>query len=128
VKETQNTKNAEMICLIKHFNETTSFDKVKTIESRDASNLAVILKLYGAERIKEAFIRANNSRFLTGQKGFEWKADCGWIVKPDHIESILKGKYDDYKRVSPVFVDVSESSINDELVNAALNRGFDGLL
>ena len=124
---TQNTITAEIIELIKHFNATTSFDKVNSIENRDVGNIAASIRLYGVERIKEAFVKANNSRFLTGDKGFEWKADFGWIVKPEHIESILKGKYDDYKRSAAVPLQLSDSSIDDELINAALSRGFSDL-
>ena len=119
----------EIVDIIKYFNETTIFDKVNAIESRDVSNLAVILKQYGAERIKEAFARANNSRFLTGKKGFEWKASFDWIIMPEHIENILSGKYDDYKRAASASFEISDSSLSDadEYVNAALGRGFDDM-
>jgi hypothetical protein len=126
---TQNTITQEMIDIIKHFNATTSFDKVNSIESRDVSNLAVILKQYGAERIKEAFAKANNSRFLTGQKGFEWKASFGWIIMPNHIESILSGKYDDYKRASSRLLDISDSTLwnADEPKDPTHSRGFEDM-
>lgn len=119
----------EIVDIIKYFNETTIFDKVNAIESRDVGNMAFLLKQYGAERIKEAFARANNSRFLTGKKGFEWKASFGWIIMPEHIESILSGKYDDYKRAASASYEISESSLSnaDEYVNAALARGFEDM-
>jgi hypothetical protein len=119
----------EIVDIIKYFNETTIFDKVNAIESRDVGNMAFLLKQYGAERIKEAFARANNSRFLTGKKGFEWKASFGWIIMPEHIESILSGKYDDYKRAASASYEISESSLGnaDEYVNAAIGRGFDDM-
>lgn len=119
----------EIVDIIKYFNETTIFDKVNAIESRDVGNMAFLLKQYGAERIKEAFARANNSRFLTGKKGFEWKASFGWIIMPEHIESILSGKYDDYKRAASASYEISDSSLSnaDEYVNAAISRGFDDM-
>ena len=119
----------EIVDIIKYFNETTIFDKVNAIESRDVGNMAFLLKQYGAERIKEAFARANNSRFLTGKKGFEWKASFGWIIMPEHIENILSGKYDDYKRSASASFEISASSLSDadEYVNAALGRGFDDM-
>lgn len=119
----------EIVDIIKYFNETTIFDKVNAIESRDVGNMAFLLKQYGAERIKEAFARANNSRFLTGKKGFEWKASFGWIIMPEHIESILSGKYDDYKRAASASYEISESSLDnaDKCVDSALARGFEDM-
>ena len=149
MNNTQNTYPNEIIELVKFFNSETSFEKVVSLSSWDEESLKSSLKIYGAELIKSAFLRANKSRFLTGNKGYEWKAGFGWIVDPNHIGNILSGKYDDYKRAekpvskatdsqfsastlpesqfsAPALCDSSLSDA-DEFVSAALARGFDDM-
>ncbi len=135
MNNTQNTYPTEIIELIKFFNSETSFEKVVSLSPWDEEILKSSLKIYGAEIIKSAFLRANKSRFLTGNKGYEWKAGFGWIVEPSHIESILKGKYDDYRRADKPICENSDPSISDssltnadEYITAALARGFEDLL
>lgn len=134
----QNTQQNEMDLLIEFFNSTTTFEKVDSLNVYEQSNLKASISMFGAERIKSAFTKANNSRFLTGNKGYEWKATFGWIINPEHIASILDGKYDDYRRVNKPSNAVPandpecyESSMpdddDDEFIKAALAHAFDGM-
>ncbi|MBR6784531.1 MAG: hypothetical protein IKM32_07540 [Clostridia bacterium] len=81
---------------------------------------------YGEERVKECFRKAEQSDFLSGRKGCDWSADFDWIIKPNHIESILNGKYDDFKyNNKPAQQNTLSSFSGDEFIEAALARGFD---
>lgn len=92
------TQRKEIDDLIEFFNSTTVFEKVQSLNDYELSNLTASIFTFGFEQIKNAITKANNSRFLTGRKGYEWKASFGWIINPEHIASILGGKYDDYRR------------------------------
>ena len=125
----KNTIDTDMLALVKHFNDTTTFEKVVSLNEYDVANLTASIRELGAEKIKEAFARANSSRFLTGRKGYEWKASFGWIIHPDHISSILNGKYDDYVRAKKTVDCIPvPSSDDDEFIKAALSRGLSDLL
>ena len=47
-------------------------------------------------QIQEAFLRAEQSDFLTGRvEGAEWnRFDFDWLIQPSIIISLLEGKYD----------------------------------
>ena len=92
------TQEKEINELIEFFNSTTTFEKVQSLNDYELSNLSASIATFGCEQVKTAFTKANNSRFLTGKKGYEWKATFGWIVNPEHMARILSGKYDDYLR------------------------------
>ncbi|MBR5779156.1 MAG: hypothetical protein IKY21_00860, partial [Clostridia bacterium] len=68
---------------------------------------------------------------LSGKKVPTWRASFGWLIKQENLKNILNGKYDDYKSTRTMLpADVCDSSLSnaDELVSAALARGFDDLL
>ncbi len=118
--------NNTCIELIKYFNETTSFEKVTSLNEWQTKQLIASLAIYGADKIKSAFARADSSRFLTGNKGYEWKADFAWIINPDHLGNILKGKYDDFKKKNcPPYTEVSDSLFDDEFFELAAKRAFE---
>ena len=116
-----------------YFNANTTFQKVESLSERQVNILISSLRSFGAEKIKQAFARAERSDYLTGRKGCDWHADFDWIIVPAHIANILNGKYDDFKYRSNAYNSFgvksgagdSESSFDlDEFVAAALNRGF----
>lgn len=55
------------------------------------------LKEYSEDDIKNAFIKAEQSTFLCGEKK-DWKASFDWIMKPNNMPKILEGNYDDAEK------------------------------
>ncbi len=50
----------------------------------------------GLEDILQAIERLAKSSFLLGASGkSDWKADIAWLLKPESVNAILEGKYDD---------------------------------
>jgi len=50
----------------------------------------------GLEDVLQAIERLAKSSFLLGTSGkSNWKADIDWLLKPDTVNAILEGKYDD---------------------------------
>jgi hypothetical protein len=130
----------DIITLVRHFNTNTSFEKVLSINDYQIGQLMRSIEQLGVDAIKEAFDRAERSLFLSGKKVPTWKASFGWLIKQENLKNILNGKYDDYKSTrtmlptdvcdsSPSNTDLYDSSLSDadELVSAALARGFDDL-
>lgn len=119
-----------IITLVRHFNTSTSFERVLSINDYQIGQLMRSIEQLGVEAIKEAFDRAERSHFLSGKKVPTWRASFGWLIKQENLKNILNGKYDDYKSTRTMLpADVCDSSLSnaDELVSAALARGFDDL-
>ena len=121
-----------IIEVIRFFNADTSFDNVESINEWQLGQLKSAIDQFGADAIKSAFSKAEKSSFLSGRKTPDWKACFGWLIKPENIQNILKGKYDDYesKRIS-LDPECYESSLpdddDDEIIKAALAHAFDGM-
>ena len=47
------------------------------------------------ENWQQALTQAGRSSFLRGNNDRGWKADINWFLKPDSVNQILEGKYDD---------------------------------
>ena len=125
-----------------YFNDNTTFPKIKNLSKRQRMLLDLAVMRYGEERVKECFRKAEQSDFLSGRKGCEWSADFDWIIKPNNIEGILNGKYDDFKYdkptkptkpteptkptkpTKPTEQNTLSSFSDDEFIEAALARGF----
>lgn len=118
-----------IISLVRYFNTSTSFEKVLSLNEYQIGQITRSIEQLGVDAIKAAFDRAERSLFLSGKKVPKWKASFGWIIMPEHIESILSGKYDDYKRAASASYEISDSSLDsaDKCVNAAIGRGFDDM-
>lgn len=138
-----NDKEATLNALCEFFNNNTTFKKVISLSRIDKQILAESLRLYGEEKLKECFIRAQSSDFLTGRKvsRFDWEASFGWMIKPHNVANILNGKYDDnYKPIIPKLNEYNssqnaqirnyyDSSLgSDSEIERAGFRGFDDLL
>jgi hypothetical protein len=50
-------------------------------------------KLKSLDSIRDIFIAAQNSKFLTGHNDRGWKADFDWILQEKHYTKILEGCY-----------------------------------
>ena len=84
--------------IILTFNKTcVSLDPVKNI-SENTKRTLLQLTAQGKVHFNELFERTERSDFLTGRNG-RWhiggnKATFDWIIKPDNINKILSGKFD----------------------------------
>ena len=115
--------------VVRYFNNNTSFDKVSTLSDWYVRQLTGAIDQFGVDTVKAVFDRADSSLFLSGKKIPGWKACFGWLIKPENIKNILQGKYDDYISTHHVLSpeDFASSLPDDELVAAALAKGFDGM-
>ena len=51
------------------------------------------LKEYTEDDLIFAFVKAENSPFLRGERG-SWKATFDWLMKPNNLPKVLEGNYD----------------------------------
>lgn len=59
---------------------------------------ALLEKGLSIDDFEDAFRMAEESSFLQGKNKRGWKADLSWILKDDHMERVLGGKYRDYEQ------------------------------
>ncbi len=71
-----------------------SLPKVKLVTDKRKSTVKARLKKYGKEQIREAFEKAERSKFLTGQVK-DFKASFDWILNESNLAKIIEGNYDD---------------------------------
>lgn len=71
-----------------------SLPKVKLVTDKRKSTVKARLKKYGKEQIREAFVKAERSKFLTGQVK-DFKASFDWILNETNLAKIIEGNYDD---------------------------------
>ena len=69
--------------------------------------MQAMLERYGEETILKAVANVAESSFLLGRSrnSRSWAISLGWMLKPDHLENILQGKYQDkkHRNDSPLF-------------------------
>ncbi len=73
--------------------------EIRTGSKRDKA-LKARIKTYGLDTVLDAVERVKNSKFCHGGGAQGWIADFDWFVRPDTINKILEGKYDDTKSKS----------------------------
>lgn len=71
-----------------------SLPKVRLVTDKRKSTVKARLKKYGKEQIREAFEKAERSKFLTGQVK-DFKASFDWILNETNLAKIIEGNYDD---------------------------------
>lgn len=71
-----------------------SLPKVRIQTDKRKSTVKARLKKYGKEQIREAFEKAERSKFLTGQVK-DFKANFDWILNETNLAKIIEGNYDD---------------------------------
>ena len=125
-----NDNEALISRLLDFYNNNTTLKTIFSLSDYEKSCLITLNQQYGEEVIKQGFLKADASDFLSGRKGCDWSPDFRWIVTPHNFQNILNGKYDDYKygsnRTSKNNVASSALSSfeDDEFIKAALARGF----
>lgn len=71
-----------------------------TISASRTELIKNALKTRSPDELKEIFIRAQSSPFLTGGGDKGWKASLDWILKEENIAKILDGNFDKLKRTA----------------------------
>lgn len=71
-----------------------------TISASRTELIKNALKTRSPDELKEIFIRAQSSPFLTGGGDKGWKASLDWILKEENIAKILDGNFDKPKRTA----------------------------
>ena len=115
--------------LLRYFNEKTTFEKIGALDVYQMENLSQSIANFGVEGVKRGFMLAEQSDYLTGRKGCDWRADFDWLIRPQNMKKVLSGKYVDYKYRSSAGVPLSTSTHSssfdtDEFAEAAFSRGF----
>lgn len=76
-----------------------SFPKcVKLSERRRRAIGARMRAGYTLEDFKKLFEKAEQSEFLKGKNGRDWRADFDWLLKDANIVKVLEGRYDERTR------------------------------
>lgn len=107
---------------------------VRKIEILSVSQKGAVInavKEYGIERLKQCISLAGESDFLNGKNSKGWVANFDWLIRPENIAKVLNGNYDTLysARTDPAAAEnmMPASFDDDEFIQAALKRGFDGL-
>lgn len=77
-----------------------SLTPASTISTSRTELIKNALKTRSPDELKEIFIRAQSSPFLTGGGDKGWKASLDWILKEENIAKILDGNFDKPKRTA----------------------------
>ena len=97
-KENENTKvdeqNPKQVIDLYHQICTSLPKVVKLTESRKKSINARFKEGITMEMFKEAFTKAQNSSFLTGNNDRGFKADIDFLINANSLTKTLEGKYD----------------------------------
>lgn len=100
-----------------------SFPSVRSLSDTRKKAIKARLNTYTVDDFKQCFENAEASSFLKGGNNRNWTATFDWLIKDSNMAKVLDGNYNDTKSGF-------DSSLNnaDEFVNAALKRGFEGLI
>lgn len=96
-KRENKKQSAERIVEMYHI-QCPSLPKVMKLTESRIRAINARLKEFTEEDIETAFVKAENSPFLRGEKG-DWKANFDWIMKPGNLPKILEGNYDEREQV-----------------------------
>ena len=93
--------------ILKAWNELPLDNKFEGLYPTLLKQMQTMLERYGEEAILKAVANVAESSFLLGssRNSRGWSISLGWMLKPDHLENILQGKYRDKKprNDSPLF-------------------------
>lgn len=65
----------------------------KLIDKRKRAVRTCMAQGFSLDDIREAFRKANETPFLTGQNKHGWRANFDFIIKPDNMQKILEDTY-----------------------------------
>ena len=85
--------------ILKAWNELPLDNKFEGLYPTLLKQMQVMLERYGEETLLKAIANVAESSFLLGssRNSRGWSISLGWMLKPDHLENILQGKYLDKK-------------------------------
>ena len=93
--------------ILKAWNELPLDNKFEGMYPTLLKQMQAMLDRYGEETLLKAVANVAESSFLLGssRNSRGWSISLGWMLKPDHLENILQGKYLDKKprNDSPLF-------------------------
>ena len=93
--------------ILKAWNELPLDNKFEGMYPTLLKQMQAMLDRYGEETLLKAVANVADSSFLLGssRNSRGWSISLGWMLKPDHLENILQGKYLDKKprNDSPLF-------------------------
>lgn len=72
--------------------------RVRSIDGQRKKFLEARIREYGKEAVADAVRKAANSNFLNGGGNTGFKADFGWIFRPNNFPKVLEGNYDNDNR------------------------------
>jgi len=67
--------------------------KVKALSEARKKAINARVKEHGIDLVREAFITAQASEFLSGRGGDKWKASFDWIMNPNNFIKVIEGNY-----------------------------------
>ena len=93
--------------ILKAWNDLPLESKFEGVYPTLLKQMQAMLERYGEEALLKAVANVADSSFLLGssRNSRGWSISLGWMLKPDHLENILQGKYLDKKprSDSPLF-------------------------
>lgn len=91
-KVKENDKKSELINIVVEFhNSLENLPKYRKLTDSRKSSISARITEYGIDEVKNALLKANNSKFLNEHE--KWY-DFDWIYNPSNFVKIIEGKYD----------------------------------
>jgi DNA-binding transcriptional regulator YhcF (GntR family) len=102
-----NTENNDDNDILSNWNPVNVCDEVKNLFNSIAVDLPKVkalsearkkainarVKEHGIDLVRDAFIMAQESDFLSGRGGDKWKASFDWIMNPNNFIKVIEGNY-----------------------------------
>ncbi len=101
VKDKEKNKYAESVAEIKEqWNKDSNLINIREIKagSKRYQALTARIDTYGVNSILTAIEKVQKSDFCHGKSERGWVADFDWFVRPDTINRVLEGKYDNRQK------------------------------
>jgi hypothetical protein len=90
VSDTESDSEEDIVAQFHAF--CPSLPKIRAMNDARKGRVQRALRAFGRDGIRELFVEAEASDFLSGRTG-KWQASFDWLLKPEHIPKVLEGNY-----------------------------------
>ena len=98
VNDNDNNTSIDYNELVNLFNNTcTSLSKIQRLTDKRKKAIKTRLKTFTIDDYKKAFQMVEESDFLSGRSGGDWKASFDWLLNEANLTKVLEGNYKNNK-------------------------------
>ena len=98
--------------------------KVRGISEARKKAINARVKEHGIDLVRDAFVIAQESEFLTGKNNDGWKASFDWIMNPNNFIKVIEGNYNNNEKTKKedAIFKMIKGEINEQRRNSEVNR------